>query len=193
MAYFRDRRGQPRPVRELLERLGRATTSRSLPHAPTAPGVAAPNGSPALQCNSVQEEMSARFRQCSSDGTESCSTSVARRSRFPAARYSPYTRAAQQRAPAKSFTRTIFLLQHDEYFIPRGLQRQNMYEQGRVVDFVEMSPSWSEEQVRMTINDVFSKVLSDSGPPNGRYSYSSNYVLQIERERERERETERER
>ena len=52
-----------------------------------------------------------------------------------------------------------FLLNHDEDVIPRGPARQAMYEEGCVVDFVELHTSVSEDAVCKTLEDVFSNIL----------------------------------
>lgn len=57
--------------------------------------------------------------------------------------------------------RTVFLLDHKEDTIPRGPARQLMYEEGRVVDLVELNTVMTEDAVYTAIENVFTSILPD--------------------------------
>ena len=176
MAYYRDQSGQPRSVRELVQRVGRSigatgnqvriptTTSSSSSRSIDRPQES-PYRSNSLQSSTLEEEMGSRFPQCRGRSQHSQGDRAA-------ARYNPYMfygrrgsrppRPNTNRSPAgKAFTRTIFLLDHEEDTIPRGPARQLMYEEGRVVDFVELNTAMTEDAVYTAIENVFTSILPD--------------------------------
>ena len=164
MAYYRDQRGQPRSVRELVQRVGRsigATGNRA--RLPTDRPQESQYRSNSLQASSLEEEMGSCFPQCRGRSQQS---SQADRT---AARYTPYGRRGSKtfrlnpsRTPSgRAFTRTIFLLDHEEDSIPRGPDRQLMYEEGRVVDFVELNTAMTDDAVYTAIESVFTSILPD--------------------------------
>ena len=141
------------------------------------------NQSATPTCSNVEEEMGCRFRRrrcrpvpMADVEARSCRDRVvsetAMRSRS-STRYTPYSIGHYRNSNSKlhagptgrSFTRTIFLLHPHEDVIPRGTQRQIMYEEGRVVDFVELHTSWNENRIRNTISDVFESVLPNTTTP----------------------------
>ena len=150
MAYSRDCHDHPRSIRELVQRLGRRTSqSQNITEPPpTAASVHA----------SVQEEMGSRFAQCGPGSTRSLR-------RLRVTPYSQHPRTRATKVVGRSFTRTIFLLNQQDFLLPRGYERQNMYEEGRVVDFVELHTSWSDDRVRRAIEEVFSNVLTGTATP----------------------------
>ena len=169
MAYYRDPHGQPRSIRELVQRVGRASNGPGANQHDCAVGMqqpsvpAAPSNSPAIQCGSVQEEMGTRFQQCRGTATSALTRPIARRRFMPYSRQRssvPRTRAMPLNVQGRTFTRTVFLLHQQESLIPRGLQRQNMYDEGRVVDFVELNTSWCSDTIHACIEDLFGSVLS---------------------------------
>ena len=54
---------------------------------------------------------------------------------------------------------TVFLLNHEEDSIPRGPVRQLMYEEGKVVDFVELNTAMTADVVYTAIENVFPSIL----------------------------------
>ena len=165
MAYYRDQRGQPRSVRELVQRVGRSigATARiptALDRTPQAP----------TQSSTLEEEMGSRFPQCRG------------RSSQLQHRYSPYVpvygrrasrpNPASSRSPAgKTFIRTIYLLDYEEDSIPRGSARQLMYEEGRVVDFVEFNTAMTPDAVYTAIENIFTNILPTQSDVHGESNY----------------------
>ena len=142
MAYYRDQRGQPRSVRELVQRVGRSIVPTTNNHRIPSTRPQAINSSDresqtvqtqGLRSSTLEEEMGSRFPQCrrsqqpiTAGRAAACNTRM---------RYAPYNREPKPRPTAgRGFTRTVFLLNHDEDVIPRGPAGQAMYEEGRVVD-----------------------------------------------------------
>ena len=180
MAYYRDQRGQPRSVRELVQRVGRsigATGNQS--RIPTANSFNRlqenPCTSNSLRASTLEEEMGSRFPQCRGRSQYTGRSSQGDR------RYNPYTYTRRTRAsttprtPAhggKAFTCTVFLLDQDEDTIPRGHPRQLMYEEGRVVDFVELNTAMTDDAVYTAIENIFSNIL-----PNVQGDSKYRYVI----------------
>ena len=181
MAYYRDQRGQPRSVRELVQRVGRSIVPTTNNHRIPSTRPQAINSSDresqtvqtqGLRSSALEEEMGSRFPQCrrsqqpiTAGRAAACNTRM---------RYAPYNRGPKPRPTAgRGFTRTVFLLNHDEDVIPRGPARQAMYEEGRVVDFVELHTSMSEDAVCKTLEDVFSNILPTQSLANPRYKVNT--------------------
>lgn len=158
------RRPSPRSssVRELIERLYARGTNSSLPTASSRPA-AERSRSPH---RSVSEELEARF------------PSTFRRS-FPQDRHISHSRltrrpSARQREPEKGgkpFVRNVFLIPDpSNNYVPKGVDRQRLYEDGYVVNFLELNTAWDEERVASVLSKAFKDVL----PPE---SSSPRYVL----------------
>ena len=167
MAYYRDQEGHPRSVRELVRRVGRSTALGSTLRSPLPTTSRTLSGTSSPQSASLEEEMGVRFTQCRSrlSSLENDTDRPGPSRSTGRTCFQPYNRTGQRSTTSatagRTFSRTIFLLHHDECTIPRGPQRQLMYEEGRVVDFVELQTTWNEDIIYRAIEDIFADVFSD--------------------------------
>ena len=165
MAYYCNQNGQPRSVRELVQRVGRSIGPTASNHRVPTTRPQAINSTQAqgLRSTTLEEEMGSRFPQCRRSQRSFVTADLAAVRSSSCTRHVPYNRGPKSRSSrvpsGRGFTRTVFLLDNDESTIPRGTARQIMYEQGRVVDFVELHTSMSEDTVRRTLEDVFTTIL----------------------------------
>ena len=108
------------------------------------------------QAQTLEEEMGSRFPQCRR-GRPYPHTQALQASQFNPynRRGPPPSRISSNRSTGKAFTRTVFVLDHGEDSIPRGPTRQFMYEEGRVVDFLELNTAMTNKAVYETIENVF--------------------------------------
>ena len=136
-------------VRDLINRL---RSNRSRPSSSSLPQPSLSSSNPRPRSphthRSVSEELAARFR-----GGSGARSSVARRHRPP----------LPEKA-GKTFVRNVFLIPDpDTIMVPKGVDRQKLYENGYVVSFLELNTSWNEEKVRDTIMEAFQDVLPSPG------------------------------
>ena len=156
-----------RSVRELVQRVQRRSVGRSqlsIGESATARFLTTTTGS--SQAQTLEEEMGSRFPQCRR-GRPYPHTQALQASRFNPynRRGPPPSRITSNRSTGKAFTRTVFVLDHGEDSIPRGPTRQFMYEEGRVVDFLELNTAMTNKAVYETIENVFNNILPTQSEP----------------------------
>lgn len=136
-------------IRELLNRPTQASgsiqTGVRSPHVMSAQA----RSSTIAASRSISDELQERFR----GGTRFRDTHRRSTSR-------QRSLATQSATMGKPYTRNIFLVPECMSAVPKGYDKQRMYEEGMVMNFVQLYTGWEEEKLE-TIKSLFSHTFSE--------------------------------